>query len=138
MLGPNIDSIPDGFVEKYNAVFYKTAFSMVLTENDDKYEEVKTQRGGKVSEEDVFNILDSIKGSLIWATFIEQNNEIGEIRVRLRSRFVSINEVATHYRGGGHLQAAGATVYNNEEKEALLLELDELLKEFKINNPERY
>ena len=35
MLGPNIDSIPDGFVEKYNAVFYKTAFSMVLTENDD-------------------------------------------------------------------------------------------------------
>ena len=60
MLGPNIDSIPDGFVEKYNAVFYKTAFSMVLTENDDKYEKVKTQRGGKVSEEDVFNILDSI------------------------------------------------------------------------------
>ena len=84
------------------------------------------------------NILDSIKGSLIWATFIEQNNEAGEIRVRLRSRFVSINEVATHYRGGGHLQAAGATVYNNEEKEALLLELDELLKEFKANNPERY
>lgn len=60
MLGPNIDSIPDGFVEKYNAVFYKTAFSMVLTESDDRYEEVKTQRGGKVSEEDVFNILDSI------------------------------------------------------------------------------
>lgn len=84
------------------------------------------------------NILDSIKGSLIWATFIEQNNEAGEIRVRLRSRFVSINEVATHYRGGGHLQAAGATVYNSEEKEALLLELDELLKEFKANNPERY
>lgn len=84
------------------------------------------------------NILDSIKGSLIWATFIEQGNELGEIRVRLRSRFVSINEVATHYRGGGHLQAAGATVYNQEEKESLLKELDELLKQFKINNPERY
>ena len=60
MLGPNIDSIPDGFVEKYNAVFYKTAFSMVLTESEDRYEEVKTQRGGKVSEKDVFDILDSI------------------------------------------------------------------------------
>lgn len=84
------------------------------------------------------NILDSIKGSLIWATFIEQNNEVGEIRVRLRSRFVSINEVATHYRGGGHLQAAGATVYSQEEKESLLNELDILLGEFKKNNPERY
>lgn len=60
MLGPNIDSIPDGFVEKYNAVFYKTHFSMVLTESEDQYENVRMQRGGKVSEEDVFNILDSI------------------------------------------------------------------------------
>lgn len=84
------------------------------------------------------NVLDSIKGSLIWATFIEQNKDTGEIRVRLRSRFVAINGVATHYRGGGHLQAAGATVYSEEEKEALLKELDSLLKEFKENNPERY
>ncbi len=84
------------------------------------------------------NILDSIKGSLIWATFIEQNEETGEIRTRLRSRFVSINEVATHYRGGGHLQAAGATVYNQEEKASLLNELDILLKEFKENNPEKF
>lgn len=84
------------------------------------------------------NILDSIKGSLIWATFIEQNEETGEIRTRLRSRFVSINEVATHYRGGGHLQAAGATVYNEEEKESLLSDLDALLKEYKENNPEKY
>ena len=84
------------------------------------------------------NILDSIKGSLIWATFIEQNQDTGEIRVRLRSRFVSINEVATHYNGGGHLQAAGATVYSKEQKEALLDELDTLLKQFKEENPERY
>lgn len=84
------------------------------------------------------NILDSIKGSLIWATFIEQNEETGEIRTRLRSRFASINEVATHYRGGGHLQAAGATVYNEEEKESLLSDLDALLKEYKENNPEKY
>ena len=106
--------------------------AVVYQETMDKYNVDKDTAAACV------NILDSIKGSLIWATFIEQNNEAGEIRVRLRSRFVSINEVATHYRGGGHLQAAGATVYNSEEKEALLLELDELLKEFKANNPERY
>lgn len=84
------------------------------------------------------NVLDSIKGSLIWATFIEQNNEQNEIRVRLRSRFVSINEVATHYNGGGHLQAAGATVYSEEQKDSLLRELDELLKDFKEKHPEKY
>lgn len=60
MLGPNIDAIPEGFVEKYNAIFYKTEFSMVLTESEDRYDDVKIQRGGKVYEEDVFEILDSI------------------------------------------------------------------------------
>ena len=39
MLGPNIDSVPFGFVEKYNAVFYKTDFSMVLTETNGPAEE---------------------------------------------------------------------------------------------------
>lgn len=60
MLGPNIDSIPDGFVEKYSAVFYKTQFSMVLTESENQYENVKIQKGGKVVEEDVFEILDAV------------------------------------------------------------------------------
>lgn len=60
MLGPNIDSIPNGFVEKYNAVFYQTDFSMVITELDDKYDQVTTKCGGKVTETDLFNILDSI------------------------------------------------------------------------------
>lgn len=60
MLGPNIDSIPKGFVEKYNACFYKTQFSMVLTDSEDCYENVKIKKGGKVSEEDLFKILDSL------------------------------------------------------------------------------
>ena len=84
------------------------------------------------------NILDSIRGSMIWVVFINQNKEDGEIRVRLRSRFVAINEVATHYRGGGHLQAAGSTIYSLDEMTSLLQELDVLLKEFKVNNPEKY
>lgn len=84
------------------------------------------------------NLLDSIRGSLIWVAFINQNKEDGEIRVRLRSRFASINEVATHYRGGGHLQAAGATIYSIDEMNSLLSELDTLIKEYKTNNPEKY
>lgn len=59
MLGPNIDSIPSGFVEKYNAIFYKTDFSMVLTETEDLYDSVQIKRGGKVNEEDLFSVLDT-------------------------------------------------------------------------------
>jgi nanoRNase/pAp phosphatase (c-di-AMP/oligoRNAs hydrolase) len=46
------------------------------------------------------SIMDSIKGSLIWLAFIENGD--GSTRVRLRSRFVEVQELATHYNGGGH------------------------------------
>ena len=76
--------------------------------------------------------MDSIKGSLIWIAFIEGDN--GEIRVRLRSRYVTISELAERYHGGGHACAAGATVYSKKEAKALLKEADALLKEYKANN----
>ena len=76
--------------------------------------------------------MDSIKGSLIWLAFIE--NTDGTIRVRLRSRFVTVSELAERYSGGGHACAAGATVYSVEEMEKLLAEADELLRNYKENN----
>lgn len=76
--------------------------------------------------------MDSIKNSLIWIAFIDADD--GEIRVRLRSRFVTVNELASRYRGGGHDCASGATVYNEEEIKALLSEADALLKSYKENN----
>ena len=78
--------------------------------------------------------MDSIKGSLIWLAFIE--NTDGSIRVRLRSRFVTVSELAEKYSGGGHACAAGATVYSVEEMEKLLSEADERLKNYKENNEE--
>ncbi len=77
--------------------------------------------------------LESIRGSLIWAAFIE-NAESKTIRVRLRSRFVTVSEVAERYRGGGHACAAGATLHAKKEMGALLAECDERLKEYKENN----
>lgn len=59
MLGPNVDSIPSGFVEKYNAVFYQTDFSMVVADSDDCYKNVHRKKGGKIEEEDLFAILDA-------------------------------------------------------------------------------
>ena len=100
----------------------------------------KLMKEYNVTKDDAANLvnsLDSIKGSLIWVAFIEQDDEV-EIRVRLRSRFVAINDVARNYRGGGHLQAAGATLYSKDEIDSILKELDLLHKEFKENNKELF
>ncbi|MBY8306335.1 DEAD/DEAH box helicase [Vibrio fluvialis] len=39
LLGPNIDGISQGFEEKYNAMFYKTEYSLVACEEKNIYEE---------------------------------------------------------------------------------------------------
>jgi phosphoesterase RecJ-like protein len=76
--------------------------------------------------------MDSIRGSLIWLAFIE--NQDKTIRVRLRSRFVTINALAEKYHGGGHACASGATVYSKREMKALITDADTLLGEYKQNN----
>lgn len=75
--------------------------------------------------------LDSIRGSICWIVFVENGDAEGSIRVRLRSRFVHINSIAEKYRGGGHACASGATLYGEEEIEALLRDADALVKEYK-------
>ena len=89
------------------------------------------ERLGMTSEEASaqVSLMDSIKGSLVWIAFIE--NKDGSIRVRLRSRFMTINKLGERYNGGGHECAAGATVYSREEKTKLLREADMLLKKYK-------
>ena len=75
--------------------------------------------------------LDSIRGCISWIAFIETGDEKGTIRVRLRSRFVHINGIAEKYRGGGHAGASGATLYSQDEVEAMLKDTDALVKEYK-------
>ncbi len=110
---------------------------MQITENGVAYlhvtREMQEQFG--LSQEDAsaaVSLMDSIKNSLIWLAFID--NDDGSIRVRLRSRFVTINSIGEKYRGGGHACAAGATVYSAEEMESLIADADARLKEFKENN----
>ena len=78
--------------------------------------------------------LDSIRGSICWMVFIENGDEDKSIRVRLRSRFCHINSLAEKYRGGGHACASGATVYGEEEMNALIAEADALVKEYKATH----
>lgn len=78
--------------------------------------------------------LSGIRGCLCWIAFIDTGDGQGAIRVRLRSRFVSINNIAEKYHGGGHACASGATVFSESEMYALLRDADEHIKHYKENN----
>jgi phosphoesterase RecJ-like protein len=93
---------------------------------------LKMQKKFNLSGEDAsasVSLMDSIKGSLIWLAFIECDD--GTIRVRLRSRFITINQLAERYGGGGHACAAGATVHSRREMKELITEADKMLAEYK-------
>lgn len=75
--------------------------------------------------------MDSIKNSLIWIAFIDTDENI---RVRLRSRFVTVNQIAEKYEGGGHASASGATVHSLEQMNELIAEADRVLGEYKKSN----
>ena len=62
----------------------------------------------------------------LWGIFVEQAD--GHYRVRLRSKFVAINEVAKEHDGGGHPLASGANSYSLEENELIYQKLKNLLK----------
>ena len=94
------------------------------------------QKQFNLSLEDASNVvseLSNIRGSLIWIAFI-YNKSKNNIRVRLRSRFLGINDLAKEYHGGGHNMAAGATVYSEDEMQELINDADKLLGEYKATH----
>lgn len=116
---------------RFQAAVYK---KMKITENGVAYlhvtERMKKKYG--LSNEDAsaaVSYLDSIKGSLIWLVLIDAEEK--KTRVRLRSRFVEIHDLAVKYHGGGHACASGATVYSIKELHALIADADALLGEYK-------
>ena len=111
--------------EKMQITNNGVAYLFVTKEMQEKFNLTKEQASACVS------FMDSIKGSLIWIAFIENDEEI---RVRLRSRFVKISDLAEEYHGGGHACAAGATVYSQDEMNELIGKADALLGEYKANN----
>ncbi len=107
-----------------------------ITENGVVYLHIdrKTQKKYNLTSEtagNVVSLLENIRGSLIWMAFVDADDKI---RVRLRSRFVAINDLAEKYNGGGHAHACGATVYSKKEMGALISDADKLLKSYKKNN----
>lgn len=118
---------------KFKAHVYK---SMKITENGVAWIYVSKAMQEKFglnmeSASSVVGMLDTIKGSLCWLAFIETGDEAGSIRVRLRSRYMTINTLAEQYRGGGHASASGATVYGRKEVNAMVRKADAMIKEYK-------
>jgi len=110
--------------------------NMVLTENGVAYLYISVatrERFGLTMEQASFAVdyMDSIKGVLSWMIFQEVGDEKNTIRVRMRSRFVPISQVAQRYNGGGHTLACGATVYSRKDAEALVQDTDQVVKHYK-------
>ncbi len=129
----NLD-LDDFDVFKFEAYVYK---KMKTSKNGVAYIYVDKamQKKFKLSNEQASNVvsyLDGIKGAIVWLAFIQ--NASGSIRVRLRSRFVTINAIAEKYGGGGHDKASGATVHSKKEMKQMLSDADELVKNYKENN----
>lgn len=121
-------------VFKFEAYVYK---KMKISQNGVAYIYVDKamQKKFKLTNEQASNVvsyLDGIKGAIVWLAFIQ--NASGSIRVRLRSRFVTINALAEKYGGGGHDKASGATVHSKKEMKQMLSDADELVKNYKGNN----
>ncbi len=74
-----------------------------------------------------YNYIDEI---ISWVIFTEDIAN-GNIRASIRSRGPIINEVATHFNGGGHIYASGARIKTFEEADLLINELDEVCKNYK-------
>ena len=123
-------------LNSYNFYKYQAyVFSKIeMTENGVSwlYVDQEMQKKWNLSREDAsegVGFMSGIKGSICWIAFIE--NSDGSIRVRLRSRFMTVNKIAEKYHGGGHDRASGATCYSREEVMALIEDADKATKEFK-------
>lgn len=136
----NLD-ITNAYEQLYKKPFKEVKFNgyiadnMKLTENglayiyltDDvlkKYDIDASTARNMVSN---YNYID---GMLSWV-ILTYDKSIDMIRGSIRSRGPIINEVATHFNGGGHQFASGCRVSSEEEIEKLIQELDEVCKNYK-------
>lgn len=119
---------------KFQAYVFK---KMKITQNGVAYLYVdrRMQKKFQLTTEqacEAVSFLKGIKGCIAWLAFIDMPD--GKIRVRLRSRFMTINKVAEKWRGGGHECTCGATLLNKKEIPLLVADADEAVRSFKASN----
>lgn len=110
---------------------------MQVTKNGLVYLHVdkKMQRKFALTSEqasEAISYLKYIKGCLAQLAFIDMPD--GTIRVRLRSRFMTINELAEKYGGGGHQCTCGATLTNAKDIKNMIADGDKMVADYKAHN----
>ena len=73
-----------------------------------------------------YNFIEEI---MVWA-FITEDVKNNQYKVSIRSRGPIINEIASHYHGGGHKFASGAKVMNKEEIDNLVKDLSKACQDY--------
>ena len=80
----------------------------------------------------MINDFNYIKNIYVW-TFITYDEKLSLYKVNIRSNGPIINEIASHFNGGGHKFASGVRTPNEKDIDSLLKELDEACKIYKDN-----
>lgn len=133
------------FVSLYNYLYDRSidevrfqgyiAMNMVVTENGLGYivipsDIIKEYHVDLATPANLINSFNFIRDVLVW-TFITEDVKNNVYKVSIRSHGPIINEVASHYHGGGHKYASGARITSLEEIDAFIKELDDLCEEYK-------
>ena len=79
----------------------------------------------------LINLIGNVEGCPIWASFAEYDD--GKVRVELRSNGPAVQPIAASVGGGGHRNAAGATLpsFDDQVISNLVAKLDMAAKEYK-------
>jgi phosphoesterase RecJ-like protein len=110
-----------------NMVVTPNGFGYMKVSNEDlkKYNVDAATAGNMVNN---FNYISEVYA---WAIFSEDvTNEF--IRGSIRSRGPIINEVASHFGGGGHVFASGVRLKTDEDTDRLIAELDEACRIYNL------
>ena len=107
-MGIDVDTIyANLYMKEYDVLQFQAHIYKRIKRTDNGVAYLYVSRGMRkrlgLSLEDAsasVSYMDSIKNSLIWLAFIECDD--GSIRVRLRSRFVTVSELAERYGGGSY------------------------------------
>lgn len=110
------------------------ADNMIVTENGFGYMKVSSEQLKKYNVDaatagNMVNNFNYINEVYAWAIFSEDvSNDV--IRGSIRSRGPIINEVASHFGGGGHIFASGVRLKDEEETDRLIAELDDVCSKY--------
>lgn len=108
-----------------NLIITENKFGYVLLDN-----KILNEYNVDISTPSVMiNNFNFIKELNVWC-FVTYDERSELFKVNIRSRGPIVNEVASHYNGGGHDLAAGARITKKSDVDKLLKDLDNLCSDF--------